>query len=986
MIDQTYKTRALILTILSFALLGPINVSAAAGDVDTGFKASVGRLGGAVLSTVIQPDGKIIIAGDYENVNGLYRTGIARLNADGTTDPTFNPPEFLTQSINPVYGSINKIGLQADGKIIVGGRFSVAGQPRGLVRLNADGSLDAAFFNSAVLENVRGVGDFFIYPNGQILFTGSRFNGTSESPTFTRINADGSLDLQNGYVVFKIAVQSDGKIVAHAQGPTLIRYDADFSVDNTFQTSSLGPLNDLVIQPDGKLVLGGNFTSINGFTVNRLARINPNGTVDTSFNVGTAGANNAVNVVRIQPNGKIFIGGEFTSFNGVSVNRAALLNTDGTRDSSFNAALVAPNLFVNDIDVQSDGKVLISHGASIARLEANGSLDASFAPRVATVGIVYDTAVQPDGKILVGGWFNLANTKTTTNIARFDADGNVDNSFNPPVGLQSMIFRAIAIHPNGEILVGGTSNNVFRLSPDGSFINGFHSLSNVVYEIQVLADGKVVVAGEGGIRRFNADYTIDNTFNPPSIGPVIYKFAVQPDGKIIIVGDFNITSAGRARIARLNTDGSVDASFNPLGSANAGVWDVALQPDGKVVIAGGFTGVNFDTTKKYLARLNADGSLDTDFSPLLTAPLTAVKIQPDGKIITGGFSGSAFTLTPGKISRFNPNGTVDPTFNPSVIANDTVWHLNLQADGKILVGGEFARINQFSALGIARLLNTSAPARALFDYDGDGKADISVFRASENKWYILQSSNFALREQIFAVAGDVPVPADYDGDCKTDIAVFRPSAGAWWYLSSINNGQVNVNFGQAGDIPRPSDFDGDGKTDFVVYRPSNSVWYRLSASGQTAAPLAFGIAEDKPLVGDFDGDGKGDPAVFRPSTGHWWYASSVNGQFVAVHWGANGDHPATGDYDADGRTDFVVFRPTDGGWYILYSTGSYTIATFGTLGDRPVAADYDGDGKTDIGVFRPSTGTWYLLQTTAGFGAAQWGISSDVPTPNAFVP
>ncbi len=277
------------------------------------------------------------------------------------------------------------------------------------------------------------------------------------------------------------------------------------------------------------------------------------------------------------------------------------------------------------------------------------------------------------------------------------------------------------------------------------------------------------------------------------------------------------------------------------------------------------------------------------------------------------------------------------------------------------------------------------PQRAFFDFDGDNKSDVSVFRPLENKWYVLRSSDSQVMQTVFAVAGDIPAPADYDGDGKTDIAIFRPTSGDWWYLSSLSGAQVNVRWGQAGDIPRQSDIDGDGKTDFVVYRPSNSVWHALSSTGQTSI-LAFGIAEDKPLIGDFVGDGKSDPAVFRPSTGDWWYAGSSSGQFAVVHWGVSGDLPAPGDYDGDGKTDFVVFRPTDGGWYILYSTGSYTIATFGTVGDKPVAADYDGDGKVDIAVFRPSTGTWYLLQTTAGFGAVQWGASTDIPVPNSFLP
>ena len=273
-----------------------------------------------------------------------------------------------------------------------------------------------------------------------------------------------------------------------------------------------------------------------------------------------------------------------------------------------------------------------------------------------------------------------------------------------------------------------------------------------------------------------------------------------------------------------------------------------------------------------------------------------------------------------------------------------------------------------------------------FDFDGDDRADVSVFRPTAGAWYILNSSNSSVTGQPFGANGDAIVPADYDGDGKTDIAVFRPSSGAWYLLNSSNGAFSGTQFGQNGDLPVAADYDGDGRADLTVYRGTAGAWYRINSSTGQFAGFSFGANGDKPAVGDFDGDGKADLSVFRPSAGAWYRINSGTNQFVGAGFGIAEDLPTVADYDGDGKADISVFRPSVADWYRLNSSnGAFAGVHFGATGDRPSAADFDGDGKADVAVFRPSAGTWYLLNSTTGFAAYSFGANGDVPTPNAFV-
>jgi hypothetical protein len=267
--------------------------------------------------------------------------------------------------------------------------------------------------------------------------------------------------------------------------------------------------------------------------------------------------------------------------------------------------------------------------------------------------------------------------------------------------------------------------------------------------------------------------------------------------------------------------------------------------------------------------------------------------------------------------------------------------------------------------------------RAVADFDGDGKSDVSVFRPSAGFWYVLGSqSGFIGRA--FGVSTDKIVPADYDGDGKTDIAVYRSGV---WYLQRSLLGFTGITFGSVSDIPQPADYNGDGRAELAVFRQSNGGWYLYNLVTNQTTSYAFGQTGDKPVAADYDGDGKADVAVYR--SGVWYLLRSQLG-FTGIAFGEATDKPVVGDYDDDGKADVAVFRPSTGTWYLQRSTLGFTGVAFGQATDTPVPGDYDGDGQTDIAVFRD--GIWYIQRSQAGFTGVSFGASGDQPVPAAFVP
>jgi len=682
-------------------------------------------------------------------------------------------------------------------------------------------------------------------------------------------------------------------------------------------------------------------------------------------------------------------------FSGASQMAAA---ADGDLDLTFGSGGKVVTDFNNGNDwlgkiaVQPDGKIVAigeSHAPgkfALARYNPDGSLDATFGNggKVITVianvrEVAFGLLILPDGKILISGSIDLPSiTNSSWAILRYNPDGSLDTTFGN----------------NGVVMTD--------IGPD----------SDQAYGIALQSNGKIVVAGRKGIQfypteqrkgnvavaRYTANGSLDTTFGNGGIvindfGQGLESYAIslmiQPDDKIVIAGE----SSYAFLVARYNANGGLDNTFGAGDGFSLGYFDnnwdsgtdAVLQPDGKIVVVG-LSGVADPYPHFVIARFDPDGSFDQTFGNggkiimSTVGGFDAVQVQRDGKIVALGDDGDNFLLT-----RLNVNGSTDMTFGSGGMVAMSFGggalfgsDLALQPDGKLVAAGSTSSDPYFqhSDFALARYLNTPVAARITqFDFDGDGKADNSVFR--DGTWYLQQSANGDKIVQ-FGSPSDKITPADYDGDGKTDLAVYRDGT---WYLLRSSAGFAAFQFGLAGDIPVPADYSGDGRAEPAVYR--GGTWYVMDLTNGQTSGAQFGLSTDRPVPGDYDGDGKCDYAVYRDGT--WYLWESAQGIKVQ-QFGLSSDRPVTGDYDGDGKTDLAVFRPAEGAWYLQRSQAGFTGFYFGYSKDILVPADYDGDGKTDPAVYRD--GMWYSLRSSQGGGMSgtQFGLTNDLPVPSAFRP
>jgi uncharacterized delta-60 repeat protein len=347
----------------------------------------------------------------------------------------------------------------------------------------------------------------------------------------------------------------------------------NLKIDSIFQKRSGGAIHSMAVQPNGKILIGGIFRpygpidwTYNGFS--HLIRLNTDQSLDNSFNPTGTGPDGDVNSIVLQPNGKILIGGWFSTYDGIDHFSMARLNSDGSLDDTFTLDTSLQASFINAIIYQENGKILVGglfHGNStgLVRLNAGGAVDQSFIVSKGHYSEVKSICVQPDGKILIGGSFNSLNDVKRNKIARLNTDGSLDETFDPGKFVDSNML-SIALQPDGKILVGGvfTYNKagLMRLNSDGTLDENFKKgdeYDGYIKSILLLRDGKILIGGSFDsyheterkfFTRLNPDGSVDESFNPPSISGVVNSIIFHPNGKILLGGKDGV---GRNRILQI---------------------------------------------------------------------------------------------------------------------------------------------------------------------------------------------------------------------------------------------------------------------------------------------------------------------------------------------------------------------------------------------------------------------------------------------------
>jgi uncharacterized delta-60 repeat protein len=700
-INATESVRALALQADGKIIVGSANTSFggppvnifrfnANGSVDANFSPG-GGANAAVQALAVQPDGKILLGGAFTSFNGITRNYLARLNADGSLDPGFDPG-------NSLQAPVNAVALLPDGRVFAGSDYrrpdnSINPLPIG--RFNTDGTLDAGFVSTNVSGDVRA-----------------------------------------------LAVQAGGKVFVGGNLGTLVRLTTNGLVDATFNTSEGMPpvFNSLTVQAislqaDGKVLIAGS-GNINGFAINGVARFNNDaesaaGRLEFTAPIYSGSETDTSVTVALRR-----IGGS----NGVVLVNFATIADSASADADY--ASQSGTLTFPAGDTSEKFITIPLHDDTLG--EGNETFFVNLAnpiggavlglPGVAQVSIVEDDAVlqfaQADftANERVGIYpvliRRLGKSVGTVTAHYATADGTAQ------AGLDYASEPCTLTFADGE-----TNKTILIPIFDDPVVE-----SNETVHLS-LSDPTGAVLGTNAtavltIVDNDRPGTLDTTFDPnmgaPSDGDsggfgLIRSILVQPDGRVLIAGRFEDSDLGGFGIARLMPDGALDFSFS-VGQVESAAA-IALQADGKVLV-----GTLEESST--LLRLNDDGSVDQSFNTRIDGGgVRALIVQPDGRIIIGGRFFEVNGTSRNGIARLNPNGSLDGSFDPGsgVMTDDSseVRAIALQADGRIILGGQFSTVNGVAYRSIARL-NTDGSLDATFDPGGgltdpeDARADVIV--------------------------------------------------------------------------------------------------------------------------------------------------------------------------------------------------------------------------------------------------------------------
>lgn len=793
---------------------GLFRIDGNTGALDPTFATSIGTgalTNDSIDTIAVQADGKILIGGFFSQVGGTPRTRIARVNADGTLDPSFEAA---------LDGYVVGVALGSDGAVFACSHLGVYTENAKMLGVFNNDPASSTLTGFSSVNWVRGGGA----PEVSAVTFEVSMNGGS---TWTDLGAVDTIPGGGGWWIENPSLPGNGLL--RARGRTtggsyggssgIVEQIEDFPIPGVSQPSLTNPTHDDV--DSDYALLGGEITNVgaspitergvlysrasdndrpalNAFGVNKEAVDDAGGgpittgafTVDVFDLIG--GVTYRYRAYAINSAGRISYSGIGT-FTTIGAPTVISPTVTGITDTG---ATLGGNVFSSGgNDVTERGIILVADSVIDGERLADDNTDyetlidlnitgdgtgvftipvAGLAPATNYVFSAY--AVNSEGTV-----YSEEEYFTTTGASEPESGedellpglsgpveesapaGQIDSGFVP--GAIDGLVQAVAVLPGGagDILIAGefaviqgeAHRSIARLDEGGDIITSFDADTNgVINSVAVEADGDIVIGGlfssvngstRNGIAKLDAQGdTISPTEFDPGAGAdkIVYSVALQPDGKILLGGLFeNVRGTARPRLARLNANGTLDTAFNPI--ADDAVYSIAVQPDGKILVAGQFQNIAGNAANR-IARLNADGSFDNSFDAGAGANdrITAITLQSDGKVLLGGyFTDFAGNSGLNRIARLDSFGVVDPAFNPGTGANEKVLTLSVQTDGKILVGGQFTSFNGSTRNRIVRLMPTGG-LDPNFDAGNGADGEVSAV-ALQSDGSILIGGNFA---------------------------------------------------------------------------------------------------------------------------------------------------------------------------------------------------------------------------------------------------
>ena len=998
-----------------------------AGALDTTFN-TTGRIttaigtASAAQSVAVQSDGKIVVAGHTWNGSN-YDFALVRYTSGGALDTTFNSTGRVTTAMGSSHDQATSLAIQSDGKIVVAGyAWNGSNYDFAVARYTAAGALDTTFGTSGKTTFFIGTGNdhgqsVLVQGDGKIVVAGYATDASGTGVAMARLTSTGSLDTSfatggrrfvsaggSDSYGYAGALQLDGKLVVAGSvwngadwDMLAFRFNADGTSDTSFGTggyvqTDLGAGSDVAysaaLQGDGRIVLGGqatvNYSGVPSLDT-ALVCLTSAGASDTSFNTTgrrtwnhnfTATSTDYGSALAIQSDGQIIVAGttHATTSDGNPDFSLARTSSTGTAPSMRTTTEFCTTFFTANASVtQLDGRTIV-------------------------VGNLYDSTA--------GSWPN------DFAIARYTPSGTLDTTFVSGQGWrafsvsgQSDVARAVAIQSDGKIVLAGDTYNgttynftVIRVSADGLTLDTSLDGDGVKYvtitgansaqceAVAVQSDGRLVLAGSDGsdflVMRLTTAGAFDTSFNSTgyaftdvgsSSWDAAHDLVVQPDGKLLAVGESSASGTYDFALVRYNTNGSLDTSFGtggkvttPISASNTDIANaVALQSNGRIIVAGqtrtGGTG-GFGGSSYYdiaLARYNSNGTLDTSFNgtgKVVTSITTfssgvdianSVAVRDDGLIWVGGNSSNG-SNSDFALLRYTSSGSLDARFHsdgiltiPMGTAGDVNCGIGFYGGGVLLTGS--ANVGNHSNFALTKVL-TDDPGSPDLAFSSDGLQTTPIGAASD-----------VARALVIQPDGKIIAAGHSSNGSNDDFALVRYLADGTVDTSFGGTGKITTSYGSGLDQLYGVGLQSDGKIvgagtisngtnlDFAIVR------YTSSGGLDSAFSNNIGFAgndevtgmvvqpDDKIVVVGYTYSGSGsttDVAVARFTP-----AGALDTTF-------SGDGKATFDVIGSGDYAFAAALQPDGKIVVVGETdnGNYDLLLIRLNANGTLDTSFDGDG------------------------------------------